>query len=80
MKKRLSSHRTPIPGLSVVNDRLLLADLRPSNLNASGLIVECRSTTLNGHRALQKPDVQRTKLMALNRRRTPMLKRWSDSY
>jgi hypothetical protein len=26
-----SSHRTPIPELSVVNDRLLLADLRPSS-------------------------------------------------
>jgi hypothetical protein len=40
---------------------LQLAGLRPSSLNASGLIVEGRSTTLSRQSILRKADIRQCK-------------------
>ena len=47
--------------LRIMRKRPLLAGLRPSSLNASGLIVEGRSTTLTGRSPIYKADAERMK-------------------
>jgi len=43
--------------MSAADDRPLLAGQRPSRLNASGLIVERRSTTRCGQTAFSEADI-----------------------
>jgi len=53
-------------GMSASSGRLHLAVQRPSSLSRGGLIIDGRSSTLSGHSAVRKPDVNLWRMRSMS--------------